>query len=190
MGSSPPTVVTTPAPPPQFFKSVVPLESYKMAADIMRRAETETGKIQEQRYQEVGTPTQIGARQAARRTQEAASYLASLPTGDKYTAQTTGKTDQFQPAQAVARENLTAAQQEYAKALSKLDEKPTPTISDTPSWAKSTIPEGMNMAPTEGDSQADEIARLNQKLSDLEARQARQTSPAAPQITGARLAIG
>jgi hypothetical protein len=45
----------------------------------MGRIEAETGKIQEQRYDEVGTPAEIGARSKGRNVQTAAAYLASLP---------------------------------------------------------------------------------------------------------------
>ena len=45
----------------------------------MGRIETETGKIQEQRYDEVGTPAEIGARTKGRNVTSAAAYLASLP---------------------------------------------------------------------------------------------------------------
>ena len=43
------------------------------------RDRTETGKIQEQRYDEVGTPAEIGARTKGRDVRSAAAYLASLP---------------------------------------------------------------------------------------------------------------
>ena len=103
MGAKPSPTVVMPAPTtPTFFKSVIPLESFEDVAEAKARAESETAKIQEQRYQEVGTPAQLGARQAGRRAVEAASYLASLPTSDQYLQQTTGKTDQFAPVQAAA----------------------------------------------------------------------------------------
>ena len=46
----------------------------------MGRIEAETGKIQQQRYDEVGTPAEIGAR-ASKGTNmlAAAAYLSSLP---------------------------------------------------------------------------------------------------------------
>jgi hypothetical protein len=129
-----------PAPTtPTFFKSVIPLESFEDVAEAKARAESETAKIQEQRYQEVGTPAQLGARQAGRRAVEAARYLASLPTSDQYLQQTTGKTDQFAPVQAAAQTQLTESQKEYAKALEMAGEKPEPTLPGTPSWAKRTI---------------------------------------------------
>lgn len=140
MGSRPSPTVVMPAPTtPTFFKSVIPLEAFEDVAEAKARAESETAKIQEQRYREVGTPAQLGARQAGRRAIEAASYLASLPTGDQYLQQTTGKTDQFAPVQAAAQTQLTEAQKEYAKALEMAGEKPEPTLPGKPSWAKRTI---------------------------------------------------
>ena len=76
---SPPTVIMPAQTQPQQFQSVIPEKSFKDLAEQMGRIEKETGKIQDQRYDEVGTPSQIGARQAGIRFNEAASYLASLP---------------------------------------------------------------------------------------------------------------
>tara|TARA_A100001391_G_scaffold157666_1_gene115983 strand:- start:534 stop:1109 length:576 start_codon:yes stop_codon:yes gene_type:complete len=47
----------------------------------MRRTEKEINRITAQRYDEVGTPAEIGAQQRAIEMQEAASYKASLPRG-------------------------------------------------------------------------------------------------------------
>lgn len=110
-----------------------------MTGEQLKRIQEETAKIQEQRYQEVGTPAQLGARQAGRRQLEAAAYLAAVPGGDKYIEQTTGKTGQYQPVKQAAEAQLTEAQKEYAEALKKIGEKPTPTISETPSWAQKTV---------------------------------------------------
>lgn len=129
-----------PAPTaPTTYQSVTPLESYQDLAGQLKRIQEETGKIAEQRYQEVGTPTELGARQAARRQLEAAAYLAAVPAGDKYLEQTTGKTGQFEPVKQAAEAQLSEAQKEYAEALKKLGEKPTPTIAETPSWAQRTV---------------------------------------------------
>ena len=76
---SPPTVIMPAQTQPQQFQSVIPEKSFKDLAEQMGRIEKETGKIQDQRYDEVGTPSQIGARQAGIRLNEAAAYLASLP---------------------------------------------------------------------------------------------------------------
>tara|TARA_Y100000361_G_scaffold108139_1_gene97976 strand:+ start:280 stop:759 length:480 start_codon:yes stop_codon:yes gene_type:complete len=45
----------------------------------MGRIEKETGKIQEQRYDEVGTPAEMGARSKGTNMLAAAAYLSSLP---------------------------------------------------------------------------------------------------------------
>tara|TARA_R100000008_G_scaffold84003_1_gene70371 strand:- start:11606 stop:12175 length:570 start_codon:yes stop_codon:yes gene_type:complete len=83
-GSRPPgQVVVMPEKKPaaQTFLQITPQSSFQALADSQKRIEEETNKIQQQRYDEVGTPSEIGARMAGRRVQEAASYLASLPTG-------------------------------------------------------------------------------------------------------------
>jgi hypothetical protein len=123
---------------PTLYQSTVPLQSYQDLAEQMKRYQTETAKIQEQRYQEVGTPSELGARMASRRVQEEAAKLSAVPTGDKYLQQTTGVTGQFEPFREANKEALSLAQKEYAEALKKIGEKPTPTISETPSWAKQT----------------------------------------------------
>lgn len=140
-GSRPsPGQVIMPAPTaPTTYQSSTPLESYQMTGEQLKRIQEETAKIQEQRYQEVGTPAQLGARQAGRRQLEAAAYLAAVPAGDKYIEQTTGKTGQYQPVKQAAEAQLTEAQKEYAEALKKVGEKPTPTIAETPSWAQKTV---------------------------------------------------
>ena len=135
---SPPTVVMPTPTAPSLYQSVVPLSSYEDLAGQLKRIQEETGKIQEQRYQEVGTPAEVGARQAGRRVQETGSYLASLPVGDRYMQETTGVSDQYKPAKEAAEENLTEAQKAYAEALKKLGTKPEATVAETPSWAKHT----------------------------------------------------
>lgn len=136
---SPPSVVMPSPTAPTTYQSVTPLESYEDLAQQLERIQAETGKIQGQRYQEVGTPAELGARQAARRQLEAASYLAAVPTGDKYLTESTGKTGQFEPLKAAAEQQLSEAQKEYAEALKKVGEKPVPTIAATPSWAQRTV---------------------------------------------------
>jgi len=135
---SPPTVVMPSPTAPTLYQSYVPQSSYEDLAAQLERIQKETGKIQEQRYQEVGTPAELGARQAGRRTQEAASYLSSVPSGDRYLEQTTGTSGQFDLARFIAAENLTESQKAYAEALKKILEKPEPTITEKPSWAKHT----------------------------------------------------
>ena len=140
MGGSKPAPapqVVMPAPTaPQMFISKNPPGAFKALAEVQQRIMDETGKIQEQRYQEVGTPAEIGARQAGRRALEAASYLAAVPGGDKYIEQMTGKTDIYKPVQQAAQAQLTEAQKEYAEALKKVGDKPKATPYEEPSWAK------------------------------------------------------
>jgi len=80
-GSKPsaPTVIMPAETKPQQFQSVIPEKSFKDLAEQMNRIETETGKIQDQRYDEVGTPAEIGARSKGTNFKAAAAYLASLP---------------------------------------------------------------------------------------------------------------
>lgn len=141
-GSAPKTVMPAPTAP-TVYQSVVPLQSYQQTGDFLNRLKQQTQDIQEQMYAQSGTPAQLGVRQAATRQQAAGTYLSSLPTGDKYTRANSGVEDQFAPARDVAKQNLSQAQQDYAEALLKKDEKPKPLDQSTPSWATSTIPEGM-----------------------------------------------
>ncbi len=76
---SAPTVIMPAETKPQQFQSVIPEKSFKDLAQQMGRIETETGKIQDQRYDEVGTPAEIGARAKGTNMLAAASYLSSLP---------------------------------------------------------------------------------------------------------------
>ena len=76
---SAPTVIMPAETKPQQFQSVIPEKSFKDLAEQMGRIETETGKIQDQRYDEVGTPAEIGARSKGTNMLAAASYLSSLP---------------------------------------------------------------------------------------------------------------
>lgn len=145
MGSPKPTIITP--PPPTVYQSVQPLESYQMTGDFLNRLQRQTNTAQQQLYAQSGTPGQIGARQAATRQQAAGSYLASLPTGDKYSRANSGVSDQYAPAREASQTAYSQAQKDYAEALAKSTEAAPPAYSDeemqTPSWAKSTIPEGM-----------------------------------------------
>ena len=84
MGGSkptPPTIIMPEESNPQAFQTIVPQKSYKDLAESMRRTEKEINRITAQRYDEVGTPAEIGAKQRAIEMQEAASYASSLPRG-------------------------------------------------------------------------------------------------------------
>jgi hypothetical protein len=80
-GSSPsaPTVIMPAETKPQQFQSVIPEKSFKDLAEQMGRIEKETGKIQQQRYDEVGTPAEMGAQSKGTNMLAAAAYLSSLP---------------------------------------------------------------------------------------------------------------
>jgi len=80
-GSKPsaPTVIMPAQTQPQQFQTIIPEKSFKDLAEQMNRIETETGKIQDQRYDEVGTPAEIGARAKGTNMLAAAAYLSSLP---------------------------------------------------------------------------------------------------------------
>ena len=83
-GSKPsaPTVIMPAQTQPQQYQTIIPEKSFKDLAQQMNRIETETGKIQEQRYDEVGTPAEIGARSKGTNILAAAAYLSSLPKAD------------------------------------------------------------------------------------------------------------
>jgi hypothetical protein len=84
MGGSkptPPTIIMPQESNPQAFQTIIPQKSYKDLAESMQRTEREINRITDQRYDEVGTPAELGARQRAIEMQEAASYASSLPRG-------------------------------------------------------------------------------------------------------------
>ena len=66
MGGSkptPPTIIMPEESNPQAFQTIIPQKSYKDLAESMRRTEKEINRITGQRYDEVGTPAEIGAQQ-------------------------------------------------------------------------------------------------------------------------------
>ena len=78
---TPPTIIMPEEGAPQAFQTIVPQKSYKdMAASTLGTVK-EINRLMGQRYDEVGTPAEIGARKKGVEMQSAASYLASLPKG-------------------------------------------------------------------------------------------------------------
>ena len=78
---TPPTIIMPAEGSPQAFQTIVPQKSYKDMAESTLRTEKEINRLMGQRYDEVGTPEEIGARKKGVEMQAAASYLASLPKG-------------------------------------------------------------------------------------------------------------
>ena len=78
---TPPTIIMPEEGAPQAFQTIVPQKSYKDMAASTLRTEKEINRLMGQRYNEVGTPEEIGARKKGVEMQAAASYLASLPKG-------------------------------------------------------------------------------------------------------------
>jgi hypothetical protein len=183
MGGSKPSApqVIMPAPAaPTVFQSIVPEQSYKDLAAQLGRYEEERGKIEKQKYAEVGTPAEIGARQRARDVKSEMAYMASLPgrrpptaapgsyaSMDRYKAYTTGVTggmdtasgtynepDTFtrsydgrsamtEPTEQFKQPALSLAQTQYADALARVKDTPTPTKTEKPSWADEDLWRGM-----------------------------------------------
>jgi hypothetical protein len=118
-----------------------------MTGDYLGRIQKQSNTALQQLYSQSGTPGEIGARQADTRMKAAGTYLSSLPTGDKYTRANSGVFDQYAPAREASQTSFSQAQKDYAAALEKSTQAPAPAYTDeemqTPSWAKSTIPEGM-----------------------------------------------
>ena len=78
---TPPTIIMPEEGAPQAFQTIVPQKSYKDMAESTLRTEKEINRLMGQRYNEVGTPEEIGARKKGVEMQAAASYLSSLPKG-------------------------------------------------------------------------------------------------------------
>ena len=81
----PTTYIPTPAAP-TVFKSQIRGVDFERAADYLGRIESQLATARQERYQEVGTPEEIGQRQGERRAREDAAYNASLPQGSQYDA--------------------------------------------------------------------------------------------------------
>lgn len=183
MGGSKPSAAQAvmPAPAaPIVFQSVVPEQSYRDLAAQLGRYEEERGKIEKQKYAEVGTPAEIGARQRARDVKSEIAYMESLPgrrppttapsssaSMDRYKAYTTGVTggmdtasgtynepDTFtrsygsqsamtEPTKQPDQSALSLAQAQYADALTRVKDTPTPTKTEKPSWADEDLWRGV-----------------------------------------------
>ena len=78
---TPPTIIMPAEGAPQAFQTIVPQKSYKDMAESTLRSEKEINRLMGQRYDEVGTPQEMGARKKGVEMQAAGSYLASLPKG-------------------------------------------------------------------------------------------------------------
>lgn len=143
MGSQPAPSQPKPVNP-KIYQTVIPLESYKMAADYMNELKRQTNDVWGRLTAQAGSPSELAYRQAQTRAQEASSYQASLPHGDKYLQQVTGVSDPYGSARSAAADFSSQARSDYLDAISKRETtwSPPETIS-TPSWAESTIPKGM-----------------------------------------------
>lgn len=149
---------------PQLVQQVIPLQSYRQAAAYVREMRRQTNAALTARYQEVGTPAEMGARSRGIQAQEAASYLASLPTGDRYSRAAAGTPELlYSAAREQAQERSTDAREAYATALNvasrRAEDNPSGSpgpLLDTdyrPSWSQRTIPAGM---PRRGNNREDE----------------------------------
>ena len=116
---------------PIVFQSIVPEQSYKDLAAQMKRYQQERGAIEKQRYSEVGTPGEIGARQRARDVKTEEAYLASLP-GRKPAGSGGG----------VSERALSQARFQYADAVRRVNKVPAPPKTEKPSWADQKLWKG------------------------------------------------
>ena len=134
--SAPVSYVPSPAAPIT-YQSVIPRISYEDQANYLRSTTGELNKALYAQYQQAGTPAESGARQAETRAQEAASYAASLPKGDMWTAQNTGGSpDPYSLARNAATERYGNAQEQYHQALRSSKEAEGPQFDyEPPSWA-------------------------------------------------------
>jgi hypothetical protein len=135
------------------FKQVIKNEDFQRAADYLARLRESRKTLEGQRYLEVGTPAEMGARQAGIRAQEAASYAASLPKGGQYDI-----------ARGTADSNLNQAQLDIFN--KKNAATPQEAEFTTPSWA---IPTAEEKA---GQDLRNEESRINRliKAKDLAKR--------------------
>jgi hypothetical protein len=126
-----------PAPvSPTVYQSVIPKESFAHTADYLARIQRQTQTAQDTLYSQAGTPAQLRAQNAGVDMQAAGTYLASLPTGDKYTRANSGVENKFAPAQEAADFRFSEAQQNYADALRHSYDRPAGIAQERPSWAE------------------------------------------------------
>ena len=136
--SAPQVVMPSPAAP-IVFQSIVPEQSYGDLAAQMQRYKQQRGAIEKQRYSEVGTPGEIGARQRARDVKTEEAYLASLP-GQKPPGSVGGM---MEPPRGVSSTALSEARAQCADALTRVNEVPAPPKTEKPSWADEELWKGV-----------------------------------------------
>lgn len=148
MGGSKPSAPVTYIPTaaaPTLFESKIPEADFERAGQYLAKIRSDRKVAEQQRYQQVGTPAEMGARGANIQAQEAATYAASLPQGSQYDA-----------ARGIASSNLKQAQ---ADAFNKQSSgNPQETEFSTPSWAVATTREQADQ------EQRDEEARINRMI--------------------------
>ena len=141
---TPPTIIMPEEGAPQAFQTIVPQKSYKDIAESTLRTEKEINRLMGQRYDEVGTPEEIGARKKGVEMQAAASYLASLATGGGVGTggQTLGQVGpmpiQTDPAKEAAKKIFDDSKKAYEAALEKAKKTPRSFMAETkdPSYAQ------------------------------------------------------
>ena len=136
MGGSPPTTVMPSPTSPTVYQSVIPKESFAHTADYLARIQSQTQTALDTLYSQAGTPAQLRAQNAGVDMQAAGTYLASLPTGDKYTRKTSGVKNKYALAQQAASDRFSESQKTYAEALSRSGDKPAQVAQERPSWAE------------------------------------------------------
>ena len=149
---------------PILYRKFIPKESYEDVRDYVKRIDADTAALQKDRYTEVGTPAEIRARDERRRTQEAATYLASSPGSFKdpglleVKEDASGKpiaspglaapTNTQQAAVAVGSSNLVKQAEALKKAEAAKAAKPESTVDPSkydPSYAKRDWEQFMNV---------------------------------------------
>ena len=84
MGGTPPSYtqekIYMPKPTaPRQYRTYVPFEDMGKVEALRQDLDKQTAGLQQDRFREVGTPAELGARARGRELRENAAYLASLP---------------------------------------------------------------------------------------------------------------
>jgi len=133
--SAPVSYVPSPTAPIT-YQSIVPKISYQDQANYLKATTNQLNTALQAMYQQTGTPAESGARQAGYRMQEAASYAASLPKGDRWIKETTGNQDPYGAARNAAMQQASVNQREYINKLRKAKTTPGYQVPyETPSWS-------------------------------------------------------
>lgn len=124
---------------PTTYQSYTPLQSYRDLASQLAGFREESNRLKAERYRVAGTPAEQAVAARGRELTPKAEYLASLPLGDRFLAESTGFSDPYSGVRMAGQMQFDQAKSAYEQALSKIGEQPVFEAFEEPDWAKQTI---------------------------------------------------